>query len=155
MIMDKIALTLLIIGGLNWGSVGLFRFDLVAFACGGSGSMISRVIYTLVGLSRRVVHLSALPGQRTPWRSGAEASPPFHSEHVIFKPAAGSPGGRYFTFLLSDFTALYADLTYPLFRILHFFFYTEPCTPEETQNECNKGKILHEKTDLHGAVSGP
>lgn len=30
MIMDKIALTLLIIGGLNWGSVGLFRFDLVA-----------------------------------------------------------------------------------------------------------------------------
>ena len=47
MIMDKIALTLLIIGGLNWGSVGLFRFDLVAFACGGSGSMISRVIYTL------------------------------------------------------------------------------------------------------------
>ncbi len=50
-IMDKIALTLLIIGGLNWGSVGLFKFDLVAFACGGSGSMISRIIYTLVGLS--------------------------------------------------------------------------------------------------------
>ena len=49
--MDKIALTLLIIGGLNWGSVGLFQFDLVAFACGGSASMISRVIYTLVGLS--------------------------------------------------------------------------------------------------------
>ena len=49
--MDKIALTLLIIGGLNWGSVGLFQFDLVAFACGGSGSMISRVIFTLVGLS--------------------------------------------------------------------------------------------------------
>ena len=49
--MDKIALTLLIIGGLNWGSVGLFQFDLVDFACGGSASMISRVIYTLVGLS--------------------------------------------------------------------------------------------------------
>lgn len=49
--MDKIALTLLIIGSLNWGSVGLFQFDLVAFACGGSASMISRVIYTLVGLS--------------------------------------------------------------------------------------------------------
>ena len=49
--MDKIALTLLIISGLNWGSVGLFQFDLVAFACGGSASMISRVIYTLVGLS--------------------------------------------------------------------------------------------------------
>lgn len=49
--MDKIALSLLIIGGLNWGSVGLFRFDLVAFACGGSDSMISRIVYTLVGLS--------------------------------------------------------------------------------------------------------
>ena len=51
MIIDKIALALLIIGGLNWGSVGLFQFDLVAFACGGSASMISRSIYTIVGLS--------------------------------------------------------------------------------------------------------
>lgn len=51
MVMDRIALTLLIIGGLNWGSIGLFQFDLVAFACGGADSMISRVIYTLVGLS--------------------------------------------------------------------------------------------------------
>ena len=50
MIIDKIALALLIIGGLNWGSVGLFQFDLVAFACGGSASMISRIIYTVVGL---------------------------------------------------------------------------------------------------------
>ena len=51
MIIDKIALALLIIGGLNWGSVGLFQFDLVAFACGGSASMISRIIDTIVGLS--------------------------------------------------------------------------------------------------------
>lgn len=51
MIIDKIALALLIIGGLNWGSVGLFQFDLVAFACSGSASMISRIIYTIVGLS--------------------------------------------------------------------------------------------------------
>ena len=51
MIIDKIALALLIIGGLNWGSVGLFQFDLVAFACGGSAIMISRIIYTIVGLS--------------------------------------------------------------------------------------------------------
>ena len=51
MIVDKIALTLLIIGGLNWLSVGLFTFDLVAFACGGSASLISRIVYTLVGLS--------------------------------------------------------------------------------------------------------
>lgn len=51
MLMDRIALTLLIVGGLNWGSVGLFRFDLVAFIFGGSGSMLSRIVYTLVGLS--------------------------------------------------------------------------------------------------------
>jgi hypothetical protein len=51
MIMDKICLALLVVGGLNWGSVGLFRFDLVAFLCGGSGSIVSRVIYTLIGLA--------------------------------------------------------------------------------------------------------
>ena len=49
--LDRLALTLLIIGGVNWGSVGLFQFDLVAFVCGGAGSMISRAVYTLVGLS--------------------------------------------------------------------------------------------------------
>ena len=49
--LDRLALTLLIIGGINWGFVGLFQFDLVAFVCGGAGSMISRVVYTLVGLS--------------------------------------------------------------------------------------------------------
>lgn len=51
MIMDKIALLLAIIGGLNWGSVGLFRFDVVAFLCGGATSMLSRIIYVLVGLA--------------------------------------------------------------------------------------------------------
>ena len=48
---DKIALILLIIGGLNWGSIGLFRFDLVAYLFGGQTATVSRVIYTLVGLS--------------------------------------------------------------------------------------------------------
>ncbi len=51
MIMDKIALTLAIIGGLNWGSVGIFNFDVVAFLFGGAASAMSRVVYTLVGLS--------------------------------------------------------------------------------------------------------
>ena len=51
MVMDKIALALLIVGGLNWGCIGLFQFDLVAFACGGSASLISRIIYTVVGLT--------------------------------------------------------------------------------------------------------
>lgn len=51
MIIDKIALTLAIIGGLNWGCVGIFGFDVVAAICGGSGSLLSRVIYTAVGLA--------------------------------------------------------------------------------------------------------
>lgn len=51
MIMDRIALVLAIIGGLNWGSVGLFRFDLVAYLFGGQTATVSRVVYTLVGLS--------------------------------------------------------------------------------------------------------
>lgn len=51
MIMDKIALLLAIIGGLNWGSIGIFDFDIVAFLFGGANSALSRVIYTLVGLA--------------------------------------------------------------------------------------------------------
>ena len=49
--LDKIALTVLIIGGLNWGSVGIFQFDLVAFIFGGQSGVVSRIIYILVGLA--------------------------------------------------------------------------------------------------------
>ena len=49
--MDTIALLLSIIGSLNWGLVGLFRFDLVAWLFGGQTAIISRVVYTLVGLA--------------------------------------------------------------------------------------------------------
>lgn len=48
---DKLALTLLIIGGLNWGLVGLFSFDLVAWIFGGQGTVLSRIVYILVALS--------------------------------------------------------------------------------------------------------
>lgn len=51
MILDKIALALAIVGGLNWGSIGLFRFDIVAWIFGGQASLLSRIIYTLVGLA--------------------------------------------------------------------------------------------------------
>ena len=51
MVMDKIALVLAIIGALNWGSIGLFGFDVVAFLCGGQMAMVSRIIYALVGLA--------------------------------------------------------------------------------------------------------
>ena len=46
---DKIALLLVIIGAINWGLIGIFQFDLVAYLFGGQGALISRVIYTLVG----------------------------------------------------------------------------------------------------------
>ena len=51
MIMDRIALILLIIGGVNWGLVGIFKFDLVAYLFGGQTASISRVVYTLVALA--------------------------------------------------------------------------------------------------------
>ena len=50
LIFDRIALILTIVGALNWGSIGIFQFDLVAWLCGGQASTISRIIYTLVGL---------------------------------------------------------------------------------------------------------
>lgn len=48
---DKIALILLIIGGVNWGLVGIFEFDLVAWLFGGQTAILSRIIYILVALS--------------------------------------------------------------------------------------------------------
>ena len=45
---DKLCLSLLCIGGLNWGLVGLFRFDLVAWLFGGADSFLSRAVYILV-----------------------------------------------------------------------------------------------------------
>lgn len=49
--MDTIALILSIIGSLNWGLIGIFKFDLVAWLLGGQGSVLSRIIYTVVGLA--------------------------------------------------------------------------------------------------------
>ena len=51
MIVDKIALILVIVGALNWGGVGLFGFDTVAFLFGGQMAILSRIIYALVGLA--------------------------------------------------------------------------------------------------------
>ena len=49
--MDTVALILSIIGSLNWGLVGLFKFDLVAWIFGGQDAVLSRIIYGLVGLA--------------------------------------------------------------------------------------------------------
>ncbi len=51
MMFDKICLILSIIGSLNWGLVGLFRFDLVAWICGGSATLVARIIYTVIALA--------------------------------------------------------------------------------------------------------
>ena len=48
---DNTALTLVIIGAINWLLIGLFGFDLVAFIFGGQGALLSRIIYTVVGIA--------------------------------------------------------------------------------------------------------
>lgn len=47
--MDRLSLVLVIIGAINWGLIGLFQFDLIAFLFGGQAALISRVLYTIVG----------------------------------------------------------------------------------------------------------
>lgn len=49
--LDKIAVLIAVIGALNWGGIGLFGFDTVAFLFGGQLSVFSRIIYALVGLA--------------------------------------------------------------------------------------------------------
>ena len=51
MVIDKIALILVIVGALNWGLVGLFSFDLVAWIGGGATSILARIIYIAVALA--------------------------------------------------------------------------------------------------------
>jgi Domain of unknown function (DUF378) len=48
---DKLVLALVVIGALNWGSIGLFQFDLVAAVFGGQAAIFSRIVYTLVALA--------------------------------------------------------------------------------------------------------
>ena len=63
MIMERIALILAIVGGLNWGSIGLFKFDIVAWICGGQDAVFARIIYAIVGLAA-VWCISLLFGSR-------------------------------------------------------------------------------------------
>lgn len=49
--MDTLALILSIIGSINWGLVGIFQFDLVAWIFGGQSAVLSRIIYAVVGLA--------------------------------------------------------------------------------------------------------
>jgi len=49
--LDRISMIFIILGALNWGSVGIFRFDFIAWLFGGSGATVSRIIYTVIGLA--------------------------------------------------------------------------------------------------------
>lgn len=70
MVLDRIALILVIIGALNWGVIGLFGLDLVAFVCGGQMAVLSRVVYALVGLGG-LWCISLLFRERTPSQAAA------------------------------------------------------------------------------------
>ncbi len=48
---DKISLILVIIGAVNWGSIGLFKFDIVGWIFGGQDAIVSRIIFTIVALA--------------------------------------------------------------------------------------------------------
>ncbi|MBQ8767213.1 MAG: DUF378 domain-containing protein [Clostridia bacterium] len=49
--LDRISLILVVIGAINWGAIGLFQFDIVAWLFGGQDAIISRIVYTLVALA--------------------------------------------------------------------------------------------------------
>ncbi len=49
--LDKLALILVIIGAVNWGSIGLFQFDIVGWIFGGQSAIVSRIIFTVVALA--------------------------------------------------------------------------------------------------------
>ena len=55
MILDRIALVLTIVGALNWGSIGIFSFDIVAWICGGADALLARIIcateYSATGIA--------------------------------------------------------------------------------------------------------
>lgn len=67
--LDVITFILLVIGGLNWGLVGLFNINLVAMIFGGDTNTVARTIYALVGLSA-IYEVLALPFIGRRWRMG-------------------------------------------------------------------------------------
>ena len=89
--LDIIALILVIIGGINWGSIGIFQFDLVAWLFGGQAAIVSRIIYTLVGIAALRKHRLP-PGKSGNWRC-------FFSFSWLLQKAADTwcwTGGKHF-----------------------------------------------------------
>jgi uncharacterized protein len=71
---QRIALLLTIIGAINWGLIGFFQFDLVASLFGGQDSIISRIIYSLVGISG-LINLGLLFKPNTALERSTQARP--------------------------------------------------------------------------------
>ena len=90
---DKIALILTVIGGINWGLIGFFQFDLVAFLCGGGMEPLLKELVPdlpeLLLFGRSVVHLPALPGRG----SGAGG------DGTLMKRLHGRPCNLFFAFI--------------------------------------------------------
>lgn len=68
-IFNKICLLLLILGGVNWGLMGLFTFDAVGWLFGGTASLISRIVFTVIGAAA----LCAIPGLFAPGPDDAKS----------------------------------------------------------------------------------
>ena len=86
--LDKIALLLVIIGAINWGSIGIFSFDIVAWICGGQTAIISRIIYTLVALAGIwciLLFLRPAPGTVSAFGDQFLQSYFFHFDSVLFQ----------------------------------------------------------------------
>lgn len=64
--LDVLAAVLLVVGGLNWGLVGAFQFDLVATIFGGSDAILARIVYILVGLAA-VYQIASVKAIQTRW----------------------------------------------------------------------------------------
>ena len=67
--LDRLALIIIIIGALNWLLIGLFQWDLVAAAFGGSTSFVSKTVYTIVGIAG-IYSISLLFKESVPAREG-------------------------------------------------------------------------------------
>ena len=98
MFLDKIALTLAIIGGLNWGSVGLFNFDLVAFISGGPGTWLARILphrgQPFPAQPRLTRRKNSRRGQRREFLFQFRAEFSIgHYDHPVARPVVDSPGG--------------------------------------------------------------
>ena len=87
MIMDRIALILVIVGAVNWGSVGLFQFDLVSWVFGGQDALVSRIIYT-------VIALAGAPKRELQDRPNSRELDKLMEERKFYRYAPGDPQVR-------------------------------------------------------------